>query len=290
MRVVLVTTNPQLDENGRIAQEVKNLGYEFVLYNLREFEYKIIKGKFLVDNLEIKEDDIVIPRAIFRSVHQIAALVELLRKRGIKVFDNNFLKHKFSINKLTDIIRLSANAIPIPDCYHFHSFEKYFEAGRKLGYPLVIKLTRTGKGVGVIRIDDESHLRNFIEEQKGKGIEAKNYLVQKFIPYKLDLRVLIIGKEIFCMQRIPKEGEFRANYSLGGKVKAFELDEEGKKLALSAKEAVDLEVAGVDMLITENNERYILEVNHTPGMLGMEEATGKNITGVYIRYAIDNAR
>ncbi|MBI2007399.1 MAG: 30S ribosomal protein S6--L-glutamate ligase, partial [Candidatus Blackburnbacteria bacterium] len=83
--------------------------------------------------------------------------------------------------------------------------------------------------------------------------------------------------------------EFRANFSLGGSVRSFELGEEDRKLALTALEKVDLAVGGVDLLITENR-RYVLEVNHTPGMLGMEAATGENITRAYLEYAVEHAK
>lgn len=290
MRIILITTNPNLDENGRIAKEVKALGYEFKLFNFREFEYRIVGGKLIIDGFSVKKGDIVIPRAIFRSVNPLCAFIKSLRVKGVKVFDNNFLKHKFSINKLSDLIKLNQAGIPIPDSYHVHSFDKYFEAAKKLGYPLVLKLTRTGKGAGVHKVDNEVQLRDFIRGMQEKGIEAKSYLIQKYISYKLDLRVLIIGDQIFCMQRIPAAGEFRANFSLGGSVKVYNLDKKGKEMSLKAMKAVDLEVAGVDMLITRENRRFILEVNHTPGMLGMERATGENITRVYLEYAIKNAR
>lgn len=290
MRIVLITTSPYLDENGRIAQEVKALGHKFVLCNLKEFEYAIVKGKLRIENFGIKKNDLVLARAIFKSVNPLSAFIQGLRNQGVRVFDNNFLIHKFSINKLTDLIKLSQAKIPVPDTYHVHSFEKYFEVAEKLGYPLVLKLTRTGKGVGVFKLDSRKELENFVQDLKERGVEAKNYLIQEFIPYKLDLRILIIGEKIFCMRRIPAKGEFRANFSLGGRVKNYIIDQGGKELARKAMQAVGLEIAGVDMLETKEGRRFILEVNHTPGMLGMERATGENITKIYLKYAIDHAK
>ncbi len=290
MKIVLITTSPDLGENGRIAEEVRNLGYKFALFNWKDLEFGIINNELSIKDFEVGQDDIVISRAIFRSIHIISSILISLRKRRIRVFDNNFLKHKYSINKLSDMIKLNQSGLPVPKTYHLHLFEKYFEISKKLKFPFVLKLARSGKGVGVHKIENIKMLSKFIKVLKRKGIEPKSYLAQEFIPYEFDLRVLLIGDKIFCMRRIPKKGEFRANFSLGGSVENFELDEFSKKLAFSAAKAVDLEVAGVDMLITKEGKRYILEVNHTPGMLGMEKATGENITKYYLEYAIKNAR
>lgn len=290
MRIIVLTTSGEMGEHGRIAQEVNNLGHEFVLCNLSGFEYSIINGEVVVEGVSIGKDDIVIPRGIFSSLHAICALISSLRKEGVRVFDNNLLVHKYSINKLSDFIKLAKAGIPVPDSFHLHSYDKYKEASEKLGYPMIVKLTRTGKGAGIYMIENDKALEDFISSKLEDGTEASRYMLQEFIDYKYDLRVLILGDRVFCMRRIPGEGEFRANFSLGGKVETFNLEKDDEDLARRAMSAVELEVSGVDLLITKDDKRYILEVNHTPGMLGMEEATGENITRVYLEYAIKNAR
>ena len=278
MRIVVITTSAEMGEHGRIATEVKSLGWDFLLCNLNGFEYKIDRGKLVIEGFEIGGGDIVIPRGIFSSLHPICSLISCLRKEGVRVFDNNLLIHKYSINKLSDFIKLAKWGIPLPDSYYLRSFDKYQTIAEKLGYPMIIKLTKTGKGAGIYKIDSGADLQKFILSRQDEEIEASRYLLQEFIDYKYDLRVLIVGEKIFCMRRIPGKDEFRANFSLGGSVELFELDKKDQELAGKAMEAVDLQIAGVDLLITKDNRRYILEVNHTPGMLGMEEATKENIT------------
>jgi gamma-F420-2:alpha-L-glutamate ligase len=290
MRIVLLTTSGEMGEHGRIAQEVSNMGYEFKLINLLNFEYAIINGKLEIEGFSVDKGDIVIPRGIFSSLHAICTLVLTLRNDGIKVFDNNLTLHKYSINKLSDFIKLAKGGIPIPDSYHLHSYDKYQVAADKLGYPLIAKLTKTGKGAGIYKIDDGQALADFISSKEEEGIESSRYMLQEYIDYKYDLRVLIFGEKVYCMRRIPGVGEFRANFSLGGSVEVFELEKEDEELARKAMKAVDLEIAGVDLLITNDDKRYILEVNHTPGMLGMEKATDENITKDYLEYAINHAK
>ena len=253
-----------------------------------KFEYAIRGGEITVEPID-DLPDVLILRGIFNNIKGISAHVEGLKKRGVRIFDNNFLEHKYSINKISDLIKLTGSGILVPDSFHLHDFEKFAGASYELGYPVVVKLTRTGKGAGVYKFDDENALNEFIMKVEENGGEAKSYLLQKFIDYEYDLRVLIIGERIFCMRRIPSEGEFRANFSLGGSVEKFDLSQEDKKLAQRALQAVGLEVGGVDLLIAQDGKRYVLEVNHTAGMVGMEAATGKNITKVYVEYAIKNA-
>jgi len=289
MKVFLLTTEKELEENARIEEEARNIGLEYKTIDFREFEYKIVDSKLLVKDFE-ENPDVLIIRGVFRSIKPICAFVESLKRRGVKVFDNNFLLHKYSINKLADLIKLVSAGIPVPDSFHPHSFASYFEAVKILGYPIVCKLTRTGKGAGVYKFDNEEDFKKFIENLEKQSIEPERFLLQRYIPYKYDLRILVLGDKIFSMQRIPKEGEFRANFSLGGSVLSFDLNEEDKALALSAIKAVDVSIGGVDVLIGADGKRYVLEVNHTPGMIGMEKATGENITRVYLKYAIENAR
>ncbi|MGD8744257.1 MAG: RimK family alpha-L-glutamate ligase [Candidatus Woesebacteria bacterium] len=289
MKVALITTLPSLKENERIEEEVRNLDYSIKLVNLKDFKFEIKKGQVSVPQLTKLKADIVIVRGIFVSIKAISTIVKDLRKKGVKVFDNNFLEHRYSIDKVTDLMKLSLAGIRVPAMFYTRDFSDYETAAKKLGYPLVAKSTRMGKGVGVYKLDNKEQLVQFIDEIKAEGKKAKNYLLQRYIPYKHDLRCLVVGESVFTMKRIPAKGEFRANFSLGGEVKTFKLSQKDEILALSAMKAIDMSVGGVDILIAEDEKRYILEVNHTAGFVGMEEATGKNIAKEYVEHAISSA-
>jgi len=290
MKISLITTLPSLVENKRIEEEVRNLGHEFELIDLGNFNFFIRDGKVNVPQLEGLSTDIIIMRGIFNSIKAISVVVGRLREKGAKIFDNNFLEHRYSIDKVTDLIKLSNAAISVPNTVYVREFKEYKSAIEKVGFPVVIKSSRMGKGANVFKINSPDGLSTFINEAESQEKSAKGYIIQEFIHYKYDLRCLIIGKSVFTMRRIPKEGEFRANFSLGGSVEPFDLDEEGEKLAISALDAVNMSVGGVDILITDDGKRYILEVNHTAGFVGMEEATGKNIGKLYVEHAIAQAR
>ncbi len=290
MKVALVTTLPSLIENSRIKEEIKALNYSFTLIDLSNFSFSVVGGNLSVKGLTDQEFDIIISRGIFSSIKPIIAVLQGLRKKGIKIFDNNFLHDQYLINKTSDLAKLALNNIPVPNTAQSRNFSDYKNLSSNLGFPLVIKSTRMGKGANVFKISNLNGLYRFIEDEENRGREAKNFILQEFIPYKYDLRVLIIGDRVFTMRRIPAKGEFRANFSLGGHVEKFDLDEDGLNLAKSALKAVGLEIGGVDLLITKDNKKYVLEVNHTAGFVGMEKAYNENIGKVFVEYAIANAR
>lgn len=290
MNIALITTLPSLSENKRIKEEAKDLGHRFEFIDLANFSFYTYEGKIVVSSLKGFRGDLVIVRGIFNSIKPISTVINNLREKGTKVFDNNFIEHKYSIDKVTDFIKLAHEGIPTPATGYTRDFGKFGELGDKIGYPLVVKSTRSGKGAAVFKIDSKNKLSSLIQDLEGDGKKAKSYLLQKFVPYKYDLRCLVIGENVFTMRRIPAKGEFRANYSLGGSVVPFSLDKAGRDLAIKALKTIDMSVGGVDILITKDDKRYILEVNHTAGFVGMEKATGKNIAKVYIEHAIANAK
>lgn len=290
MKITLITTKPDLIEGKRLQEEALKAGHEFEIRDLSRFGYTIDNQVLEIPGLTDLKTDVVILRGVFVSIKTICTLVSDLRKKGVKVFDNNLLSSNYSIDKVNDLVKLSLAKIEIPKTCYTRDILEYPKLAAKIGYPLIIKLVRTGKGAGVYKIESEEDLNEFVKSVGPNGKEAKNYLLQEYIPYQYDLRILVIGEKLFAMRRIPGEGEFRANFSLGGSVEPFDLDAEGKELAKKALNTIGISVGGVDILITADNKRYILEVNHTAGWVGMEKATRENITKIYLEYALKNAK
>lgn len=290
MKIALLTTLPGLSENERISQEVEKMGYKFELVDLSSFNYLIDTGGLKISGLTDLKADVVIIRGILSSIKVISEVISDLAGKGMKVFDNNLLEQRYAIDKVTDLAKLALDKIPTPKTFYCRDFDGYKKAAKKVDYPMIVKSTRAGKGASVYKLGNDSQLnallKGFIEEDKN----AKSFIMQEFIDYKFDLRVLIIGDDHFTMQRIPAEGEFRANFSLGGDVKLYNLDQEGEDLAHQALSAVGMSVGGVDILIDKEGNKFVLEVNHTAGMIGMEKATGKNITKLYVEHAINCAK
>lgn len=292
MKITIVTTSPESfeEEIKRTQEEAEKIGHEFDILDLEDFSFIIENGKINLDWVDGDVSDVYILRGIMHSQKQITELILHLREKGARVFDNNFMEHKYSIDKATDLIKLTLNGVKVPDTYYGRDFNEYPKYAKKLGYPLIFKSAKSGKGENIYKAENEDDVVGLAKGIKDKGKDAKLFLIQEFIPYKYDLRCLVIGEDIFTMQRIPKEGDFRANYSLGGEVELFDLDDAGKKLAVDALNAVGMTIGGVDILMTEDDKRYILEVNHTAGFVGMEKATGENIAKIYLEHAIEKAK
>ena len=147
-------------------------------------------------------------------------------------------------------------------------------------FPIIMKTLRGSKGVGVLFIESKRAL-DAIVQLIYKTEEDSDLLIQEYIKTNFDVRVIVLdGRIVATMQRDVVEGDFRSNYSQGGKVKSYKLTSMEEKECLLAAKAVDGIFTAVDFIPARNKERsppYILEVNSSPGTDGIEEANNVNI-------------
>jgi len=290
MKISLVTTLPSLIENQRLKEEAQKLGFKLEIINTKNLNFSIQNNLLDLPGITDNQSDIIIFRGIFTSIRSYRPLIKHLREQGIKVFDNNLHQHQYSINKITDLLKLSLKNISVPNTIYTRDLQDFPSKAKQVGFPLIIKTTRAGKGIGIHKINNQKELNQFINSAQKEGKTGRDLIIQEFIPYIHDLRILIIGSHQFAMKRIPAKNEFRANFSLGGSVKLFDPSQKTKELAQKALRAINMSIGGVDVLITKDNQQYILEVNHTAGFVGMEKATGKNIARIWLQHAIKNAK
>lgn len=289
MNITLITSIKEGSENARLTEEAALLGHQLTIVDPSIPTVSITDNKLYFPEISNTQPDIVILRGVLHAIKKTVALVEHLRTQDIKVFDNNLCQMQYSINKISDLSKLALKNVSLPNTRNTPTYDHFQQLCSELGYPVIIKPINTGKGLGIFKIDSPADLESFIAKHKADKMPAKNLLIQEFIPYIHDLRVLVVGDNTFCMERTPQDGEFRANYSLGGSVKVFNLSDETRDTAINALHSIDMSVAGVDVLITEDGREYILEVNHSPGFEGMEKATGENIAGIFLNHAISTA-
>lgn len=151
------------------------------------------------------------------------------------------------------------------------------------GAPLIIKLLEGTQGVGVVLAETKSAAESVLEAFN--GLQAR-VIVQEFIKEAkgADIRALVVdGQVVGAMKRQGKEGEFRSNLHRGGSASIIKLTDEEEISAINAAKSLKLDVAGVDMLQSERGP-LILEVNSSPGLEGIETATGKDIAKTIIRF------
>jgi ribosomal protein S6--L-glutamate ligase len=155
------------------------------------------------------------------------------------------------------------------------------------GAPVIIKLLEGTQGVGVILADSVKIAQAIIETLQST---KQNVLIQKFVAESKgkDIRAFVVGDRVVgAMRRVAQEGEFRSNVHRGGRVEAVKLDEKYEETAVRAAQILGLRVAGVDMLEGADGPN-IMEVNSSPGLEGIEMATGTDIAGAIVDYVVEN--
>ena len=157
------------------------------------------------------------------------------------------------------------------------------------GAPVIIKLLEGTQGVGVILADSVKVAQAIIETLQST---KQNVLVQKFVSESKgrDVRAFVVGDRVVAaMRRVAQGDEFRSNVHRGGKAEPIELDPVYEATAVRAAQILGLRVAGVDMLEGHDGPQ-IMEVNSSPGLEGIEAATGKDIAGEIMDYVRENVR
>jgi ribosomal protein S6--L-glutamate ligase len=156
------------------------------------------------------------------------------------------------------------------------------------GAPVVIKLLEGTQGLGVVLAENKKAAQSVIEAFH--GVKAR-IIVQEFIKEAkgVDIRAFVVdGEVIGAMRRQARDGEFRSNLHRGGEAHVVKLTRQEKHAAIIAAKKMGLGVAGVDMLPSKRGP-LIIEVNSSPGLEGIETATGVDIAGRIIQYLERNA-
>lgn len=189
-----------------------------------------------------------------------------------------------SRDKLRSLQLLSKKGVPMPNTGFAHSPTDTNALIKMVGgAPLIVKLLEGTQGKGVVLAETNKAAESVINAFK--SIKA-NILVQEFIKEAggEDIRCFVIGGKVVAgMKRIAKNGDFRSNIHLGGIPEAVKLTPDVIKIAENAAKAMDLEVAGVDIMISKKGPK-VLEVNSSPGLEGIESVTGLNIADMMIAH------
>lgn len=291
MKIAILSRNPQLYSTRRLVEAAEKHGHEaHVVDHLRcniEIEQK---GPSLFYGSEYLEGfDAVIPR--------VGASVTFYGTAVVRQFE---MMNVFSVNSSRGIVHsrdklrclqvLSKEGIGLPKTV-FTNYSRNVEhvvesAG---GAPVVLKLLEGTQGLGVVLAENQNAAQSVLEAFN--GLKAR-VIVQEFIKEAkgADIRAFVVdGEVVGAMKRQGKEGEFRSNLHRGGTATILELTDEEKMTAIKAADAVGLGVAGVDLLQSSRGP-LVLEVNSSPGLEGIERATGVDIAGKIIAFIEKNVK
>ena len=290
MKIAILSQNPNLYSTKRLVEAGTAKGHKMEIIDHSKCDLVIEKKKpgLIYKGKQIEGVQGVIPRIGASVTFYGTAVVRQFEMMKIfSAVESQALVR--SRDKLRSLQILSRAGLGLPKTV-FSNYSKDVStiidsAG---GAPVVIKLLEGTQGLGVVLADNRNSAESILEAFN--GLKAR-VIVQEFIKEAkgADLRVFVVdGVVVGAMKRQGKEGEFRSNLHRGGSADIIELSDEEENAALKAAKALGLGVAGVDILQSARGP-LILEVNSSPGLEGIESATGIDIAGKIIKYVERNA-
>ncbi len=291
MKIAILSTSKQLYSTRRLVEAGVARGHQMHVINHKRCYMNIAAHQPSVhyNGEALVGFDAIIPRIGASVTFYGTAVVRQFEMMGVYSVNESVAISR-SRDKLRALQLLSRKGIGLP-VTGFANSPGDTEDLLKLvkGAPVVIKLLEGTQGVGVVLAETEKAAESVIEAFR--GLKA-DFLVQEFIAEAggSDIRCFVIGERVVAaMKRQGKEGEFRSNLHRGGKSELAKLTPEERSTAVRAAKIMGLNVAGVDLL-RSNHGPVVMEVNSSPGLEGIEHATGKDVAGTIIQYIEKHAK
>lgn len=285
MKIAILSRNKKLYSTRRLVEAAEKRGHQVQVIDVLRCYMNITSHN---PSIHFKGEDLngfdaVIPR-IGASVTFYGTAV-LRQFEMMNVFPlNESVAVTRSRDKLRSAQLLARKGIGMPVTGFAHNPDDIDDLLKQVGgAPLVIKLLEGTQGIGVVLAETKKAAESVI--QAFMGLKA-NIMVQEFIKEAggADLRCLVVGdKVVASMKRQGPEGEFRSNLHRGGSASLIRLTPEERSTAVRAAKIMGLEVCGVDML-RSNHGAVVMEVNSSPGLEGIENASGKDVAGTIIQH------
>lgn len=290
MKLALLCRNPQLYSHQRIIAAARDRGHEIdAIDHLRcTIDIASHRPKIHYQGRLLNDYDAVIPR--------IGASVTFFGTAVVRQFEmmrvycvNESVAISRSRDKLRSLQLLSRKGIGLPVTVFAHKTSNAEDVVRLAGgAPVVIKLLEGTQGIGVVLGETTKAAESIIEAFGGVNT---NILVQEYIEEAKgeDIRCLVVGDRVVAaMKRRGREGDFRSNLHRGGSARPVKITIQERTTAIAAAKAMGLNVCGVDML-RSNHGPVVMEVNSSPGLEGVEAATGVDVAGKIIAFIEKNA-
>ena len=286
MKIGILSRGPQNHSTRSLTEAALNAGHTAEILDPFGF-YLHVGGtgnRITYHGKSVSDIDVLIPRLSRTTAQYGEEVVAHFEWIGIPVINRAkaiaVARHKFHSLRL-----LAQHGLPIPPSLTVGSSEFLENAVAEMGdYPFILKPFYGTHGRGIMLLDTPTSLTSAVDALCDFH---HDYVIQPFITEAdgVDIRILVVGGEaIAAMKRSAPPGEFRANIHKGASGETVTLPEAYDQLAIAATAALELEIAGVDLLET-NNGPVILEVNPSPGFEELESATGINIASLIIQFA-----
>lgn len=249
---------------------------------------KMVDCKNLSINLDNSKEDYgtVIQRCVsyYRSLHSTAAL----EGKGVNVI-NSLNTSIFAGNKLFTHMLLLKKGIPTPFSAVAFSQESALDLLDKKGYPMVIKPTVGSWGRMIAMLKDKESAEAIIESRENMYPIYQVYYLEEFVnrPPR-DIRAIVVGDRVVAaIYRYSGEDQWKTNMALGGRAEELKVTKELEDICIKAKEAVQGQIVGVDLMESKENGLVVHEVNNTTEYKNTVRVTGVNIPAMMIDYAVN---
>ena len=291
MKIVVLSRNKNLYSTRRMVEAAKERGHEVRVLDVLHCYMNIASHKPQVHykGEVIENIDAVIPRIGASVTFYGTTVVRQFEMMGVYPLNESVAITR-SRDKLRSLQLFSRKGIGMPVTGIAHKPDDVEDLIKMVGgAPLVIKLLEGTQGIGVVLAETKKAAESVIEAFM--GLKA-NILVQEFIAEAggADIRCFVVDdKVVAAMKRQAKDGEFRSNLHRGGVATVIKITPEERSTAVRAARIMGLNVAGVDLL-RSNHGPVVMEVNSSPGLEGIEQATGKDVAGLIIEFIEKNAK
>ena len=286
MKIGILSRGPQNHSTRSLTEAARNAGHAAEILDPFGF-YLHVGGtgnRITYHGKPVEDFDLIMPRLSRTTAQYGEEVVAHFEWIGTPVINRAksiaAARHKFHSLRI-----LAQHDLPIPPSLTVGSAAFLEGAVAEMGdYPFILKPFYGTHGRGIMLLDTPTSLTSAV----GALCDLHHdYVIQSFVTEAdgVDIRVLVVGGEaVAAMKRSAPPGEFRANIHKGASGKAFMLPDEYNRLAIKAAAALELEIAGVDLLET-NDGPVVLEVNPSPGFEELESVTGLDIAAAIIEFA-----
>src|SRR6056297_3047441 len=285
MKIAILSRNRSLYSTSRLKEAAIERGHEAIVVDHMGCsligEYK--NPRVIYNEKDLSDVDAIIPRIGASVTFYGTAVVRQFEMRSVFTVNSSIAIVR-SRDKLRSTQIFSRHDIGIPKTIFTNHPKKLDPLISEIGgTPVVIKLLEGTQGIGVVLAEPKKAAKSVVEAFHGLNA---NMLIQEFIAEAggADIRAFVVnGKVVGAMKRQGAEGEFRSNLHRGGHATKVKLTKAERALALKAATAMGLHMAGVDMIVSDRGP-LVLEVNSSPGLKGIEEATGTDIAAEIIKF------
>lgn len=290
MKIVIISRSRWIHSTRRLVQAAEALGHKAKVIDPLQCTLLLDhpRPKIFYKGRRVIKADVAIPRIGASITHYGLSVLTTFESMGIPVL-NDAVAVAMARDKFLALQILSRHKVAVPRTLLARNPRDLDAKFDLLGDPpVVLKLMEGTHGVGVMLAENREAVHSIMSSFWELG---KNIFLQRFVSESKgkDIRAFVVGGQVVAaMRRTAKVGEFRANIHRGGHGERVDLPEAYVRSALRAARLLDLQIAGVDLLESADGP-LVMEVNASPGLQGIEAATGVDVASAIIHHAVNYA-